>query len=136
MTAIDITQAPPSTQRIERLACWVVTHEDGGEGIPAISDGPLMIPLIGADTARIAQLWPAARDMADLKGLPVRLVHFAKIEPEVDEALRDEIAQAIRGEPRYGELPWETISEDRKRGWRADADRVLVVLARRAGVGE
>lgn len=134
MTAIDITHAPPSTQRIERLACWVVTHADGGEGIPAISDGPLMIPLIGADTARIAELWPAARDMADLKGLPVRLVHFCKIEP--DEALRDEIAQAIRGEPRYGELPWETISEDRKRGWRADADRVLAVLARRAGVGE
>lgn len=129
MAAIDITQAPPSTQRIERLACWVVTHADGGEGIPAISDGPLMIPLIGADAKRIAELWPAARDMADLKGLPVRLVHFCKIEP-CDDALRDEIAEAL-----WGKQSWKTLPEDRKRGWRAHADRVLAVLARRAGVG-
>lgn len=44
------------------------------------------------------------------------------------EPLRDRIARAIYEDPRQGPSVWYELSEDRREYWRADADRVLVVL--------
>lgn len=52
--------------------------------------------------------------------------------------LIDKMAEAIRGDTTSDDTPWATLSEDRKIGWRGDAERALAVVkehltARRPG---
>lgn len=42
--------------------------------------------------------------------------------------LIDKMAEAIRGDTVSDETPWATLSEDRKIGWRGDAERALAVV--------
>lgn len=42
--------------------------------------------------------------------------------------MREVIAKAIRGRPTPGEVEWEDLSTERREGWMADADRVMLVL--------
>jgi hypothetical protein len=42
--------------------------------------------------------------------------------------LIDRMAEAIRGDTTSDDTPWATLSEDRKIGWRGDADRALAVV--------
>lgn len=42
--------------------------------------------------------------------------------------LIDKMAEAIRGDTVYDDTPWATLSEDRKIGWRGDAERALAVV--------
>ncbi|TDR27815.1 hypothetical protein [Aquamicrobium defluvii] len=42
--------------------------------------------------------------------------------------LIDKMADAIRGDTVLDDTPWETLSEDRKVGWRGDAERALAVV--------
>lgn len=42
--------------------------------------------------------------------------------------LIDKMADAIRGDTVLDDTPWETLSEDRKIGWRGDAERALAVV--------
>lgn len=69
---------PP--QRVTELYAWIATERDGGEGVPAASmvvDGQLMlVPLIGADLARLESLRPTAVAVANESGCPVRLRRF------------------------------------------------------------
>lgn len=45
------------------------------------------------------------------------------------DGLIDRVAQAIRNEPGMpDETPWGRLSDDRKRGWRGDAERALAVV--------
>jgi hypothetical protein len=73
-----MTWKPNTGQTIERLYAWVATEADGGEGVCAMSmpDG-MMMPLVGADMARIESLRAHARSVAVASGCPVRLVEFA-----------------------------------------------------------
>lgn len=42
--------------------------------------------------------------------------------------LIDKMADAIRGDTVLDDTPWEMLSEDRKIGWRGDAERALAVV--------
>lgn len=42
--------------------------------------------------------------------------------------LIDKMAEAIRGDTTSDDAPWATLSEDRKIGWRGDAERALAVV--------
>lgn len=42
--------------------------------------------------------------------------------------LIDRMASAIRGDTTSDDTPWATLSEDRKIGWRGDAERALAVV--------
>lgn len=42
--------------------------------------------------------------------------------------LIDKMADAIRGDTVLDDTPWETLSEDRKIGWRGDAERAQAVV--------
>jgi len=42
--------------------------------------------------------------------------------------LIDKMAEAIRGDTVSDDTPWATLSEDRKIGWRGDAERALAVV--------
>lgn len=65
-------------QKIEKLYAWVATEADGGEGvcgapIPGLGG---MVPLIGADRARIESFRPYAEALRRMTGFPVRLKVF------------------------------------------------------------
>lgn len=67
-------------QKIDMLYAWIITEEDGQEGVPAMStdDGQWM-PMIGADTSRIESLRKTALEVARMKNLPIKLVKFSNV---------------------------------------------------------
>ncbi len=64
--------------RIERLFAFVAVHDDGDESVVAVPIGPggSLMPLVGADEARLADLRPLAERAARMLRKPVRLVWF------------------------------------------------------------
>lgn len=75
---LDRRFAVPGSEHktITEMFAWVLTEPEGGEGIPAIMFGGSIMPLIGADRARIESLRQAAVDVRRTSGCPVRLVRF------------------------------------------------------------
>lgn len=68
-------------KKITEVWAWICTEADGGEGIPAMSaPGGMVLPLIGADAERLISLRPAALDVAQGLGLPIKLVRFHQME--------------------------------------------------------
>ncbi len=72
---------------IQTLHAFIVTDEDGVEGIPAAKapDGMAM-PLVRADRARIESLRPIAQQIADGLGKKVVLTRFS-VREDVDTLL-------------------------------------------------
>ena len=65
--------------RIEEMFAFVA--EDTGpddEGVVTMSVGSVMLPLIGADMARVESLWPIAKNISEQTGKKVKLVHFTQ----------------------------------------------------------
>ena len=74
--------------KIEELFAFIAAdQDDDDEGVVAASIGGMgMMPLVGADMARIRELRPYAQLTASTSGKPVRLVHFTnRVEVEVIE---------------------------------------------------
>ena len=64
--------------RISEMFAFIA--EDTGpedEGVAAVMVGNVMLPLVGADMARVASLRPVARSIASASGKTVRLVKFS-----------------------------------------------------------
>ena len=53
-------------QKIRRLYAWLVTEADGGEAIAAVHLANTLIPLVGADRARIEGHREDARELQRL----------------------------------------------------------------------
>jgi hypothetical protein len=70
---------PGTGQKIERLYAWVVVESDGGEGVAAASIGAMMIPLIGADQARVESLRSHAEAVRRASGCRVLLKVFGSV---------------------------------------------------------
>lgn len=67
--------------KITELWAWVVTHDDGSEGVPAANLIPgHLVPLMGADEERMRSLEQTAREIATLKGMPLKLMRFTHAE--------------------------------------------------------
>jgi hypothetical protein len=64
------------SQKITEIYCFCATEEDGGEGIPAFSHGNLMLPMVGADKARIESLKSVARMIERQSGRKFKLLRF------------------------------------------------------------
>lgn len=62
--------------RITELWAWLAVHEDGDEGVSAASLGGVMMPLLGADRARVESLRPYAEMSARATGKRVVLARF------------------------------------------------------------
>ena len=63
--------------RIEEMYAFVA--EDSGpddEGVVAMSVGNVMLPLVGADMARVESLKPIARNISVETGQRIKLLHF------------------------------------------------------------
>jgi len=66
---------------------------------------------------------------ADLyAALEAKLAAFLKELSGIPGELVDLVAAAIRGATTSDDTPWATLSEDRKEGWRGDAERALTVV--------
>jgi hypothetical protein len=70
--------------RIERLFAFVLVDDDGSEGVPAFRNGNMVLPMTGADMARVDELRPIAQQLADDFKKPITLVVFEnRVEKEV-----------------------------------------------------
>lgn len=68
-------------QKIERLFAWVAEDEDGGEGIiggpvPGIAG---LVPMIGADLARMQSYRPTVELLAKVSGQKLTLKQFSTV---------------------------------------------------------
>jgi hypothetical protein len=74
------TWRPGTGQKIEKLYAWISEEPDGGEGVVGMRIPSLggMVPLIGADGARIESLRQHAEIVRRVTGYPVRLKVFAQ----------------------------------------------------------
>lgn len=50
------------------------------EGIPAFMNGPILMPMTGADMARVQDLMPIAQRAADESGKQIRIYRFSQKE--------------------------------------------------------
>jgi len=67
--------------RIEEMYAFVA--EDSGpddEGVVAMSVDGVLLPLVGADMARVESLKPIARSISARTGKKVKLLHFTQRE--------------------------------------------------------
>jgi hypothetical protein len=64
--------------RIETIWAFVAVHGDGDEGVISAQMGDVHLPLICADTARVASLRPIAAEIAHRTGVPVQLARFTR----------------------------------------------------------
>lgn len=64
--------------RIDSMWAFTTIDADGSEGVCAFlaADGTMM-PMVGADLARVAALKPIAQQIADANGSTVTLAHFS-----------------------------------------------------------
>ncbi len=62
--------------RIDQMFAFIVLDEDGTEGIPAVEHGEHLVPLVGADMARVSSLRAIVLADPRLKGYRVTLVTF------------------------------------------------------------
>lgn len=71
---------------ITEIYAWIATEADGGEGIPAMNVGNMMLPLIGADELRVAHINEMAKAFHDIGGgkIPMRLARFQLVEDNID----------------------------------------------------
>ncbi len=68
--------------RIDEMFAFITTDKKGNEGVAAYYSRELggMLPMVGADMARVESLKPKAQEVARLAGCRVRLVRFSKRE--------------------------------------------------------
>lgn len=72
---------PAGPKKITELWAWIVTEENGGEGVPAgILPNGGMYPLLGADESRVRSYEQEARMIAARIKRPVRLCRFTSME--------------------------------------------------------
>jgi hypothetical protein len=62
---------------ITELYAFIATETDEGEGIPAVQLSGMMMPLVGADAARVETLRKMAQQVADGTGRTLTLARFA-----------------------------------------------------------
>ena len=63
--------------RIEEMYAFVAEDfEPDDEGVVAMSVGDVMLPLVGADMARVESLRPIARNISAETGKRIKLLHF------------------------------------------------------------
>jgi hypothetical protein len=68
---------PPTKFRIEKLWAYIaVDPVDTNEGIVAMENHGIMMPLIAADRVRLFELRPYAQRVATQLGLIIKLVEF------------------------------------------------------------
>ena len=76
---LRVTREHPPRPVTEMWA-WIATEANGGEGVAAcemVIDGQrFLMPLVGADEARVRSLEPQARFVAQRTGLVVTLARF------------------------------------------------------------
>ena len=61
---------------VDELYAFLLIDEDGDESVPAVGTEVGMLPLVGADWARIDAMRPIAQRIADENGKEITLARF------------------------------------------------------------
>lgn len=61
---------------VEKVTCFVSVDKDGNEGIMGANTEMGFIPLIGADEERIKSLYPIAKQISKLAGVPFKVIQL------------------------------------------------------------
>jgi hypothetical protein len=77
-----------SNFKIETVSCFVAVGDDGDEGVMGAKLGDTMMPLICADEARMADLFPIAKDIARETGMQFRVLQFQNRKDVTIDTLR------------------------------------------------
>lgn len=67
-------------ERIDEVFAFVAVDTDGTEGVPAVGIGKMVMPLMGADTARMDSMMASAQEVTDKLGKQVELVVYRQRE--------------------------------------------------------
>lgn len=67
----------PPTGRIEKVWAFVMTADDGTEGVAGMVAGPCVLPMVVTDEARIVELLQEARKAARANGRRIVLAEFS-----------------------------------------------------------
>lgn len=103
------------TTRPERLWLWPECHDDGMDKAVSFPDQPYPSGSTEYIRADLATPAPVGREFgAELSGNTGGLI--------------DKMAEAIRGDTTSDDTPWAVLPEDRKIGWRGDAERALAAV--------
>lgn len=71
---------------ITEVFAFIALHADGDEGVIAVPIGGQQVPLIAVDRERMEALRPTAMAVANMSGMPVRLIRLQeRVEEEVIE---------------------------------------------------
>jgi hypothetical protein len=65
------------SERIEEMYAFVMTDDDGTEGIIGMNDGLQWHPLVGGDMARVESLIPLVRGMCEGINKQIRILKFS-----------------------------------------------------------
>jgi hypothetical protein len=74
---MDVLHVPPNTLKITEIYAYISVDSDGNEGVCAFTSGSTMMPMIAADPARLKQLEPIAKQLAQISPHPIKLVKFS-----------------------------------------------------------
>lgn len=61
---------------VNSVFVFVIDNPEG-EGIPAMTVGQMVMPLVGADMARVDSLRPYAQELADTSGRSIKILEFS-----------------------------------------------------------
>ncbi len=73
---ILLSNEPLLPLKIETLWAYVTSDDRGDEGLPAVTIGNTLIPLVAADPERVDLLHEIARKLADMSGKRITLYKF------------------------------------------------------------
>lgn len=126
--------------RAEASAAVKVKAENIEEQAWRCDEWPEWLHKVVEQTNEIADKWDMSSEQAHAYAVLLALTTEPAAPEGRQEAARalelsgntreliDRMAEAIRGDTTSDDTPWATLSEDRKIGWRGDAERALAVV--------
>jgi len=69
-----------SPHEVTEVYAFLAVDGEGGEGVPAAQLGDMLMPLVAADQARLADLRPIARKLASAYGMTITVARFTQRE--------------------------------------------------------
>lgn len=70
------SQPPKAPLRIDRMYAYIASDAEG-EGLPAMTMGNTLMPMVGADKERMLSLLPRVQEIASASGAEITLVEFS-----------------------------------------------------------
>jgi len=74
-----------STLKIDTITAFVITDDEGNEGVMGFKGSEGWVPMIGANEARITSLLPVAKLISGITERPFRIIQFSTMTDITEE---------------------------------------------------